>query len=165
MNRKALSSSALSVITLSLLNQILILEPVTAQSSIQGLTIHQKTTASGMMGGGTTNSTMYFGENAIRVSSPDSDVIMLPEEGKYITLNHQNKTYTEMTVKELQALVDEATAGVDKSQMEAMRQMMGGNREVKVTKVGPDGSIAGYPCVKYLVTGAYEHGTLGPLLR
>jgi len=138
--------------------------PASAQlSSIfsQGLTLHEKTSGSGMRGQErTTTSTTYFSGNAMkRVSSDGNDLIIRFDQGKIILIDNKKRTYTELTATQLQEAASKAaaSAGEEKEAMEAMRKMMGqAMSEIKVTRQGPGETIAGYPTVKYLVTGPWE---------
>jgi hypothetical protein len=125
----------------------------------QGLTLHKETNSSGMMGrgGGTMKSTIYFSSKGMRMTSEGgNDILVLLEEGKFITIDHTKKSYTELDPEQLQTAIDNATAkmGEDQEQMEAMRQMMGNvSADFAVAKQGAGGTIAGYATEKYLVTG------------
>ncbi|MBI3939947.1 MAG: DUF4412 domain-containing protein [Acidobacteria bacterium] len=122
----------------------------------EDVTLHETTTSSGMpMGGGKeSRATSYFSGNAMRHSSDAADTIIRYDQGKIITVDHKKKTYTEITLQDLQRALESAAAGMNmkKEEMEAMRQMMGQTTgETTVTKQGPGEAIAGYSTEKYLV--------------
>jgi hypothetical protein len=133
-----------------------------AQIFSQDLTMHATTTSSGMAGrgGGTFNSTEYFSKNAMKTtSSTGNDIIIRFDSEKIITIDNQKKTYTEMTFKQLQDMINSAGAqmGQNPQAMEQMRKMMGqGNAAVTLNKEGPGENIAGYPTQKYLISGPME---------
>src|SRR6266496_359400 len=72
----------------------------------QDLTLHQTTTSTGKGAGGENKPaqvTTYFSRDAMRSSSGESyDTIIRFGEGKMITIDHKKKTYTELTLQELQ---------------------------------------------------------------
>jgi hypothetical protein len=125
----------------------------------QDLTLHETTSSPGMMGQGarTIKSTNYFSKNAMkRAGSDGNDTIIQFDSGKIITIDNNKKTYSEMTVEQLQQMMDKATSGMaaNKEQMDAMRKMMGQTSDsITVTKEGPGETIAGYATVKYTITG------------
>lgn len=133
-----------------------------AQIFSQDLTMHVTTTSSGMAGrgGGTFKSTDYFSKNAMKTSSSEGiDSIIRFDSEKIITIDNKKKTYTEMTFKQLQDMIN--SAGTQMSQnreaMEQMRKMTGqGNAPITLKKEGPGENIAGYPTEKYLISGAIE---------
>jgi hypothetical protein len=105
----------------------------------------------------TIKSTNYFSKNAMkRAGSDGNDTIIQFDSGKIITIDNNKKTYSEMTVEQLQQMMDKATSGMaaNKEQMDAMRKMMGQTSDsITVTKEGPGETIAGYATVKYTITG------------
>jgi hypothetical protein len=136
----------------------------TQQASAQGLfsrdlTLHETTTG-GMGGGAGITTTIYFSGNAMkRASSDGNDTIIRFDSGKLITIDNKKKTYTEMSMEELQAMMDKASAAMQQMDGEAaaaMRKMMGGGQgpmTFTVTKLGPGEQIAGYATEKYQVKG------------
>ncbi len=137
--------------------------PAAAQGLFsKDLTLHETTT--GGMGGGTNvTTTTYLSDNAMKRSSSDgNDTIIRFDTGTMISIDHKKKTYTEMTMAELQAMLDKAAGAMQQMDGEtaaAMRKMMGGgngNISFSVAKVGPGEPIAGYATEKYLVKGPVE---------
>ncbi len=128
----------------------------------QDLTIHETTTGSGMMGQPPRKSeaTVYMSRNAMkRVESDGAESIIRFDDGRIITINRRDKTYSEMTAADLQKMMDDAAASmnVNKEQMEMMRKMMGQvSDSVSVTKEGSCEKIAGYDTMKYHVTGMMD---------
>jgi len=128
----------------------------------QGLTLHKETTSSGMMGrgGGTMKSTIYFSGKGMRMTTEGgNDMLVQLDRGKFITIDHKKKSYTELDQDGLQKTIDSATSkmGEDRDQMEAMRKMMGNvAADFSVTRQGAGGTIAGYATEKYLVTGPVQ---------
>ncbi len=128
----------------------------------QDLTIHETTTGGGMMGQPprTTKTTVYMSRSAMKRTSADgNDSIIRFDQGKIITINNKEKTYTEMTTAEIQKMLDETASAVvaNKEQMEMMRKMMGQTPDTfTVTKEGACEKIAGFDTVKYHVTGMMD---------
>jgi hypothetical protein len=129
----------------------------------QDLTLKQTTTTSGTPipgapgAAGPQTETLYVSPNAIRhVSQAGGDLIVRFDQQRSITLDHAQKTYTAVTFDEMQRMMDQAANAMkqlDPKQVEAMRQAMGGALgEVKVTKLGPGETIAGYATERYEVS-------------
>jgi hypothetical protein len=132
-----------------------------AQIFSQDLTMHSTTTTSGMAGrgGGSATGTDYLSKNAMRMNSSDgNDTIIRFNSEKFITIDNKNKTYSEMTFKQLQEMLDKVSAAMGNMQeMEAVKKMMGMTMSsITVTKAGPGETIAGYPTDKYFVKGPIE---------
>jgi len=135
-----------------------------AQIFSQDLIMHSTTTGSGITarGSGTSTTTDYFSKNAMKTGQSDgTDTIIKFDVEKIITIDNRKKTYTEMTFKQLQELLDKAgiafSEGANKEQMEAIKKMMGQMAaSFSVAKVGPGENIAGYATEKYLVKGPIE---------
>jgi hypothetical protein len=136
-----------------------LIQPAAAQLSSlmsQGLTMNETTTANGK----TTTSTTYFSGNATKRSSADGqDSIIRFDQEKIVTIDHKKKTYSEITFKQLQEMLNKVSAGMpqDPEAMAAIKKMMGGSSApLTVTKQGPGETVAGYATEKYLVTGPIE---------
>jgi hypothetical protein len=136
-------------------------ERAAAQLFRQDLTLHETTTSTGMMGakgGEPRPSTLYLSSNAMRHTQADgTDIIMRFDQNKMIFVDNTKKSYSEATFEELQQRADQAAAqagkGMNKEQMEAMRQVMGGaSAAFKVSKAGPGERIAGYATEKWLMS-------------
>ncbi len=138
--------------------------PAAAQGLFsKDLTLHETTTGAGGMGGGANiTTTTYFSGNAMKRSSSDgNDTIIRFDTGKMISIDNKKKTYTEMSMEELQAMLDKTAGAMQQMNGEAaaaMRKMMGGggNLSFSVTKVGPGEPVAGYATEKYQVKGPIE---------
>jgi Domain of unknown function (DUF4412) len=122
----------------------------------QGLTMTETTTSNNK----TTTGTVYFSGNATkRVTAEGRDTILRFDQGKLITIDNKKKTYTEMTFQEMEAMLKQATAGLEQNQeaLAAVQKMMGGMMaQITVTPQGPGETIAGYATQKYLITGPME---------
>jgi hypothetical protein len=136
-----------------------LIQPAAAQLSSlmsQGLTMNETTTANGK----TTTSTSYFSGNATKRSSADGkDSIIRFDQEKIVTIDHKKKTYSEITFKQLQEILNKVNSGMpqDPEAMAAIKKMMGGSSApLTVTKQGPGETVAGYATEKYLVTGPIE---------
>ncbi len=127
----------------------------------EDLTMQETTTSSGVPGGGRTmTSTNYFSRSFMKRVAPDgNDTLINLGEGKIITIDNKNKTYSVVTVKELNDMLEKVTAATseNKAQMEAMRKMMGQMSDSwTVTKLGPGETIAGYKTEKYSLKGMMD---------
>jgi hypothetical protein len=133
--------------------------PLTAQDLIIKESV--KTTST-MMGGANRSGTSmtYFSSKAIKVSGADKrDSIVRFDEQKIVTVDHDKKTYSEMTFKELEEMISRAGAEMEKNkeQVEAMKKMMGQvSDSFTVEKIGVGEAIAGYETEKYLLKGPFE---------
>ena len=119
-------------------------------------------TSSTMMGGSNRNvtSTTYYSSKAIKFAGVDNrESIVRLDDQKVITVDHEKKTYTETTFRELEETVARLGAEMEKNkeQLEAMRKMMGPAPDsFTVERIGAGEAIAGYQTVKYLVKGPFE---------
>ena len=124
---------------------------------MQAITLRQTTTISGMPPGQGQSAPeiTYLSAEAVRQSSPNgNDFIIRRGEGKLISIDHINKTYSEMTFEEIQEAMKKAASEVneDHESMKAFRQMVGENvGEVTMTEKGPGGVVAGFVTRKYLL--------------
>jgi hypothetical protein len=90
----------------------------------------------------------YVSRNAVRnvASNPvETDVIYRLDSGKIITLNHQKKTYTELTLAQARERFEKAMS----AQQAAMRRLGMNVGTVSITKIGPGETIAGYATERY----------------
>lgn len=117
-----------------------------AATAAQEYTVH--------MNGANGTTTIYVSPNAVRRTEPGFkvDVIYRLSEGKIIYIDHQKKTYSEVTLAEARQRSTQATAGMS-PQTKAMMSRMG-NATPSFTKVGAGETIAGYATEKYLIKSA-----------
>ena len=97
--------------------------------------------------------THYVSRNAVRdvSSSPvETDVIYRLDKGTIITLNHKQKTYTEVTLAEARQQAEKKASNMNPMQQQMMAHM-GGGAAPTVTKLGAGETIAGYPTEKYSI--------------
>ncbi len=126
------------------------------------VTLHESVTSTGMPmgGGGNTTATVYLSGNAMKRSSSDgTDTIIRFDGGKIITIDNKKKTYTEMSMQQIQEMLDKGSAELQQNAeaAEAMRKMMGQMAtSFTVAKVGPGEPIAGYNTEKYAIKGPFE---------
>ena len=107
--------------------------------------------------GGT--ATQYFTKDRVRFNSGRSDTMMEFSSGKLVTIDHQKKEYSEMTLAEIDeamkgaaAQMEQAMAQVPPQMREQMARMMGGAAaEVTVAKGGTQ-TVAGYSCQTYTIS-------------
>lgn len=131
---------------------VLGLSAIALSASAEDLTIAFKSTDGSTM-------THYFSKDRIRMNSGRTDTIMEFASGKIVTIDHQKKEYSEMTVAEIDeamkgmaAQMEQAMAQVPPQMREKMAGMMGGAAaEVTVTK-GATKTVAGYSCQTYTIT-------------
>jgi hypothetical protein len=127
----------------------------------QDLTLHETTSSTGMAGKGASNTTQtrYITSTAMKNTSTSGlDTIIQLAEGKIISIDNGKKTYSEMTVKQLNEmlakLASSGEGGENAEAMAAMRKMMGQvSDSFTVTKAGPGENIAGYSTEKYVISG------------
>ena len=130
---------------------VLALATLAVSAPAEDLTITFKSTDGGA-------ATHYFSKDRIRMSGGKSDTILEFTSGKIITIDHQKKEFSEMTLAEideamkgLSAQMEQAMAQVPPQMREQMAKMMGGGAaEVTVTKGGTK-TVAGYSCQEYTV--------------
>ena len=94
--------------------------------------------------------TVYVSRTAIRKTEPGfkTDVIYRLAENKIITIDHEQKTYSEVTVAQERQINAQATATLS-PQLQAMRSRLGLNNPPSFTTLGPGDTIAGYATEKY----------------
>lgn len=157
--------SHLLVPAVLLLLSVFSVSPLWGQNIFEeGLTLHKKTESSGMMGQGAQSQTskMYLDGSTIRqVDSDGEEFIIFNQEQKFVTINHNKKTYSEVTFAELNKKIEEVSKQMSESSqenqqaMEMLKKMMGNQEgELTVERVGPAEEIAGFETVKYLVSVA-----------
>jgi Domain of unknown function (DUF4412) len=104
--------------------------------------------------------THYVSRNAVRnvSSNPvETDVIYRLDRGTIIRLNHQQKTYSEITVAQAREQGERSAAG--NTQQAMMRRLgMTGGGATSVTKIGPGETIAGYATEKYATKTPISQG-------
>jgi hypothetical protein len=130
---------------------VLALSAFALSASAEDLTITFKSTDG-------STATHYFTKDRIRMGSGKTDTIMEFASGKIITIDHQKKQYSEMTVEEMDAAMkamaaqmEQTMASMPPQMREKMAGMMGAAvGEVTVTK-GASKTVAGYPCQTYTV--------------
>lgn len=127
-------------------------------ATVGGITLHQQTTISGMpvgQGHGETTETTFLSAEAVRHSSSNgNDFIVRKGEGKLITIDHNKKTYSEITFEEIQKAMKKAASGVtqDQEALQSLRQMTGGKiGNVTLTEQGSGGVVAGFVTRKYFL--------------
>lgn len=130
----------------------------------QDLTLKQTIVSTGamMMGGmdKTTATTTYFSQRALRVDSEmGPTTLILFDEEKLVSIDHNRKTYSEVSFKQMQESMAKLVAEMkkNKEQYEAMRKMMGGTSSTFVVEAtGPGETIAGFRTEKYRLKGPWD---------
>jgi hypothetical protein len=134
----------------ALMVALLVIVPTTMVSA-QDYTVHM-TDQDGK------TATHYVSRNAVRdvSSSPvETDVIYRLDKGTIIKINHQQKTYTEMTLAEARQLAEKKAGNMSPMQQQMMAHFSAA--KPTVTKVGKGGTIAGYATDKYSITTPMIH--------
>jgi hypothetical protein len=119
-----------------------------------GLVLHFRTTSLGVSGEDVRNETQttYYGESAMRSVSAAQDSILFFSKRKFVSLNHQAKTYSELTFEEMERTLGGLADGAQSAEtLEAMRQVLGDPDQTAITHVGPGGDLVGFPTEKYLL--------------
>jgi hypothetical protein len=114
-------------------------------ASAQDFTVQMKDEAGKII------ATHYVSRNAVRnVSSTpaDSDMIYRLDTGTIITVNHKQKTYSEIVAADMRQLIEKKQSAMSPQQQELMRRF-GYAGAASVTKIGPAETIAGYATEKY----------------
>ncbi len=125
-----------------------------AALSAQDLTLKGTTTANGKQ----TPTVTYIGQKGTRTAMGDgTENLLRLDQKKIYVINMTKKTYTEMTFEDLQKMADTANAAMKDVPPEAAAMMKkmgmgGGGGDATVTKIGPGGTIAGYPTEQYRIT-------------
>ena len=130
-------------------------------ASAEDLTLVFKTTSKD----GSLTSTSYYSSEKMRTGDAERDMIVEYGPGKITSIDHKKKEYSEITVAEMEAAMQKATAKMEEAnkQMEQqmaamppaarekMEAMMGGiTGAVTVTKGGTR-QVAGYSCQDYTI--------------
>ncbi len=96
----------------------------------------------------------------MRRNSPDGvDMIIRIDQGRIITINHKDKTYSSITIQQMNEEIEKAAEEIseDKVQMETIREAMGKTMgSITVTRTGAGETIAGYRTEKYSVQGPMQ---------
>lgn len=127
-----------------------------------GLTLHKKNTSTARMGRGgqNTSSTMYCSGSSIReISSDGEEFVIYYKEGRFVTIDHNRKTYSDITFDELEDKLNEVSGKIreksaqDKQAMEMLKKMMGSGQmgEASLENLGPGEDIAGFSTIKYRI--------------
>lgn len=125
----------------------------------EDLTILYKTT--GPSGAG--SSTAYYSSEKMRTADAERETIVEYGPGRIVSIDHQKKEYSEITLAEMEAAMKAASAKMEQAnaqmqqQManmppalrEKMESMMGGGASGVVVTKGPLRKVAGYDCQDY----------------
>ncbi len=103
--------------------------------------------------------THYFSKDQIRFNRGRTDTIMEFASGTIVSVDHEKKQYSQMTLTEIDetmkglgAQMEQAMANVPPQMREKMSKMMGGTTADATVTEGEMRTIAGYPCQMYTVT-------------
>lgn len=104
------------------------------------------------MGDNTSTSTQYLTAERARTVSGDFDTIVDYATGRIVTIDHRKKEYTETTVAEMAAFMQQTMAQME-NMPGFMRKAMGGSvGPITVNKGTATRSIAGYTCTQYTLS-------------
>ena len=111
----------------------------------------------GQKGQESTSTTYLSAEAVYEKSSNGTEFMIRFKEGSVLSINHQEKEYSEYTFDDLNKALASAGSGSqeDREAQEMMKRMMGNiAKETKLEKLGPGENIAGYATEKYQITMA-----------
>lgn len=116
------------------------------------LTITSKVTGKGMLAKDGTQ-VQLFSATRMRVNHPESKSDSLVDYGQEVlyTIDHDKKTITHMTFKDMQEALQAMEAQMADMPEMVTRMMFGNVSEVKVEHLGPD-TVLGRPCKKVRLT-------------
>jgi hypothetical protein len=125
----------------------------------EGLTLQKRSFVKGSQGLSSSDgsSTMLLDSRSISErSSLGQEFIVFYGENRLVTINHNNKTYSETTFDELQNRMGEIESVVaeraakQQKRMEEAKELLSDNLgEITLTKEGPSDEIAGFATQKY----------------
>lgn len=99
----------------------------------------------------------YVGTSAVRIKADVYDVIDRMDRGTLVYLNHNRKTYKELTAADVKASFAQQQQKMEMRmndpQLKEEMQRRGRSATTTLTKLGPGGTVAGYPTEKYLLKG------------
>jgi hypothetical protein len=137
---------------------------IAAAAAAEDVTIVYNLTENGQPKG---TSTQYVGSEKLRMSGPDSDLIVEYASGRFVSIDHKKKEYWETTRDEMNAQLAQTTAKMEEQQKKmqesmqnlppAMREKMGNMMgaiaaQVTVTPGTGTKKIAGYDTKPYTVS-------------
>ena len=111
------------------------------------LTIVSRTTPSK---GSAYTSTQYISPDRIRTNDDRYDTIIDLRDGSITQVDNKKKTYSKTTFEEMRAHFAELEEMVGSNPI--MKKMFGKTTDVDVQKTSETREIAGYPCVKYILS-------------
>jgi DNA-binding protein YbaB len=128
---------------------------VVAPAAAEDLTLVFKSTGHG----GTGTTTSYYSSEKMRTGDAEAETIVEYGPGKIITIDHKKKQYSEMTLAEMEAAMQQAAQKMEQMQKqfeqmppavrEKMEQMMGGGAAAVTVTKGGTREVAGYSCQDY----------------
>jgi hypothetical protein len=105
-----------------------------------------------------TKSTHYYTKDRLRTGTGKTDTILEFTSGKIVSIDHQKKEYSEMTIaeideamKSMSAQMEQAMASMPPQMREKMAGMMGGGASEPTVTKGMTRTIAGYPCQSWTI--------------
>ena len=129
-------------------------------AAAEDLTITYKVTGRGDTA---TTATQYYSASKIRMSDGERDTILDLGAGRILSIDHRKKEYSEVTLAELEGMMQQASAQMDEAMKnvppamrDQMAKMMGGAAggvasSISVTK-GGSRTVAGYACQEYTIS-------------
>jgi hypothetical protein len=98
--------------------------------------------------------TVYLNATAMRYVTSSDDVIIRIDQRKFIMVDNDAKTYSEMSFDRLEQMKAKMNKELDPKDAEGLKKTLGWDaKETKVTRVGTGDTILGYKTEKYLLTG------------
>jgi len=127
-----------------------------AGTAEQGLSL-RKATVEGMNNGRRSTSTFYMTSTRVReASSNGSDFVLHLDSARFVTLDHNAQTYTELAFEEMQARIadakKEAAESPEAEAQATVREQFRPVGELKAEDLGDGGLIAGYSTRHHRIT-------------
>lgn len=132
-----------------------------ARAGAEDLTLVFKSTG----GQGAASATSYYSSEKMRSGDALNETIVEYGPARIISIDHKKKEYSEITLAEMEAAMQQAAAKLEEaskqmeqqmasmpaSMREKMQQMMGGGAAAVVVTKGGSRQVAGYTCQDYTI--------------
>ena len=100
--------------------------------------------------GSPSTSTQYISKDRIRTNDERYDTLLDLRDGSITQIDHKKKTYSKTTFEEMRAHFAELEEMLDSNPI--MSKMFGKATDVNVQKTSETREVAGYSCVKYILS-------------
>jgi len=129
---------------------VFVMSAMAVSATAQDLTISFKSSEGGA-------ATHFYSKDRARFQNGRSDTMIDFASGKIVTIDHQKKEYSEITLEEMEQTMKAASAQMEEMMAKIppqMREQMAGRfggGDVSVTK-GESRTVAGYSCTNYTIS-------------